>query len=138
MRLRIENQAMVARVAQEILALTVTHPLEVIVRRQERRLTTAQQASVHALLRDIARHAQANGIPATEESVKQQAKANQIDGVIWPGEWAAGFGSDAVWMAKGTMDLTSAECRDLIDQLGAFAAEHGVPLSLPETWSETA
>lgn len=112
-----------------------TYPITLEVR-SGRRMSSAQQAIVHSLLRDISRHAQAAGIPATEESVKAQAKANQIEGVTWPGAWVAGFGSDAVWIAKGTMELSSAECRDLIDQIGAFMGEHGITATGGETWNE--
>jgi len=133
----ISAKSALAGAVQRILADadSYTYPVQIEVR-SGRRLSTGQQATIHAMLRDIARHAQNAGIPCTENALKEQVKRGEVAGIEWPGSHEVGWNGDEVWKPKATMDLSSAECRDLIDQLGAFGAEHGVEWSKVESWSE--
>jgi hypothetical protein len=76
------------------------------------------------------------GIPATEAAVKLQMKRGEIAGIEWPGKHRVGLNGCEVWQPKETMDLTSRECSDLVDQITAFGSEYGVVWTAPEHWEE--
>jgi len=138
MRLYVASQLTLTRAIQEIAALTITHPVEIVVKRAERSLTDPQRAVLHSMIRDLTRHAVAQGIPATEESVKEEIKRGMVPGIDWPGEHKQGVSGGEVWVPKGTMELTKREVADLIDQIGAFGSDHGVEWSKVDNWTEVA
>jgi hypothetical protein len=134
----ISAKSALAGAVQRILADadSYTYPVQIEVKRAEKRLSGARQAELQCRIRDIARHAQALGIPATEAAVKIQMKRGEIAGIEWPGKHRTGFNGTEVWEPKETMDLTQRECADLLDQIGEFMAEHNIPATAPEHWTE--
>jgi hypothetical protein len=127
MRLSINTPSDRGRVAQEILALTVTHPLEVNIRRAVKRLTDAKRAKIHIVLRAAAHH-----FGYSESAMKQYAKAGELDGVDWPRVVEEG-GLGAIDAPMDTMDLPDKDAEVLLIQLEAWAANAGVPLEAHET-----
>lgn len=130
MRLQINIASDRARVAQEILAMPFTHPLEVVVRRAVKRLTGAKQAKIHIVLRQAARH-----FGYSERAMKALAKRGDLDDVDWPRQSEEG-GLGAIDEPMDTMDLPDREAEVLLIQLEAWAANAGVPVDTHETMEE--
>jgi hypothetical protein len=133
----ITAKSALAGAVQRILADadTLPYPLEITLKPAERRMSDARRSELHCRIRDLARHAQAHNIPATEAGVKLQMKRGEIVGIEWPGKLRGGWNSE-VWVPKDTEELTAKECADLIDQICAFGSEFGVVWTAPEHWTE--
>ena len=127
MRLYVASQMTLPRAIQEIAALTITHPVEITVKRAERRMTDAKRARLHIAIRDCARH-----FGYSEDGFKALLKRGEVPGVTWPGSVEEGA-LGGVYRAKKTMGLTRDEAEQVLLEIEVFGSEHGVEWSAHDT-----
>lgn len=121
-------------------ALSVGHPVEVIVRPVKSRRTLAQNAKLWATLADIAGQVEwpVNGLMVRLSA--EDWKAIMTASVRQEVRMAAGVNGGVVMLGQSTRKMSVQELSDLIEFMHVFGAERGVVWSeqaskeIPEEW----